>query len=167
MGTAGPRSLPLAKCVGTCFLLKICLKTEGLRSKSPSGGRPFRKSGNVGSLAGISILSSRAVRIVHPAASFCANLANSDFDSSRLAVTPVWSARTLTLPDYGRVVRNTTRLALSSVSCLHTQTPRLQVHVICKLTAPQVQRDCAAGHCFQRNRHSRVKRFAVSGNVVW
>src|SRR5207249_11259795 len=71
---------------GTCFLLKICLKTEGLRSKSPSGGRPFRKSGNVGSLAGISILSSRAVRIVHPAASFCANLANSDLDrkSTRL-----------------------------------------------------------------------------------
>src|SRR5439155_24973532 len=104
---------------GTCFLLKICLKTEGIRSKSPSGGRPFRKSGNVGSLAGISILSSRAVRIVHPAASFCANLANSDFDSSRLAVTPVWSARTLTLPDYGRVVRNTTRIALSSGHTLH------------------------------------------------
>src|SRR5258707_1675818 len=28
-----------------------------------------------------------------------------------------------------------------AVPCLHQPTPRLQMHVICKLTAPQVERD--------------------------
>ena len=53
-----------------------------------------------------------------------------------------------------------------AVPYLHTQTSRLQVHVISKLTATQVERDCVSRNCFQRNRHSRVERFAVSRDVI-
>src|SRR5437879_12398486 len=56
----------------------LARKQNGLPSKSPSGGA-VSKSGNAGSLAGISILSSLAVGIVYPAASFRVNLARSAF----------------------------------------------------------------------------------------
>ena len=59
------------------------------------------------------------------------------------------------------------RLSASHVvPFLHVQASRLQMHVIGKLTATQVERDCVSRNCFQRNRHSRVERFAVSGDVI-
>ena len=70
---------------------KSLRKQNGLPSKSPAGGA-VSKLGNAGSLAGISSLSSLAVGIVHPAASFRVNPAHSAFrfeplrDNSRVAI---------------------------------------------------------------------------------
>src|SRR5260370_21100542 len=48
-----------------------------------------------------------------------------------------------------------------AVPGLHTQTSRLQMHVIRKLTAAHIQRDLVSLNCFYRNPHSRVERFAL------
>ena len=48
----------------------------------------------------------------------------------------------------------------------HAQTSRLQMQVICELAATQVECDCIARHCFQRNWHGRVERVAVPGDVI-
>lgn len=40
------------------------------------------------------------------------------------------------------------------------------MQVICELAAIQVECDCIARHCFQRNWHGRVERVAVPGDVI-
>ncbi len=52
------------------------------------------------------------------------------------------------------------------ISCLHPQTSRLQMHVICKLAAAYVERDRITRHGFQRNWHCRVEGIAVSGDIL-
>src|ERR1700730_844100 len=53
-----------------------------------------------------------------------------------------------------------------AIPCLHPQTSRLQMHVICELAATQGESDCISRHCFQCNWHCRVERVAVSGDVI-
>ena len=53
-----------------------------------------------------------------------------------------------------------------TIPCFHAQTPGLQMHVISKLAATQVERDGIARHRFQCNWHGGVERVAVSGDVL-
>jgi len=53
-----------------------------------------------------------------------------------------------------------------TIPCLHSQTSRLQMHVVCKLAAAEVERDCIGGDCLQRYWHCWVERVAVSGDVI-
>jgi len=52
------------------------------------------------------------------------------------------------------------------IPCFHQHTSRLQMHVVCKLAAADVERDRIARYCLQRNWHRWVERVAVSGDII-
>src|SRR6476660_4959412 len=69
----------------------------------------------------------------------------------------------------GVASRADARQRLSSphtVPDLHAQTARLQVHVVCKLTATKVESDRVSRNCFNRNGYSGVERLTMPGDIV-
>jgi hypothetical protein len=56
--------------------------------------------------------------------------------------------------------------APNAVSCLHTQTARLQVHVVCELPATQVESDGVTGNRVGRYWYCWAESLVVARNIV-